>query len=423
MRLAGIGLLLAISLWCPSTSQADSFGLLVYPSEGQPVDVGELEALAEAVLGEQGDLVVDAFREASEALLLGEVARTQETKSRAELFTQIDRDRREAWRNYIEGRTSFAAKRFSELRDDAVVLAGLEDGYGAIAELSLRLGVTRVELNLLAEASDDFRLAHALAPARVVDDNEFKPEVVLAYQTAVAAEEKTQERFVQVSPAKAEVFIDGELAEAGSRAFTDGLHILAVRAPGYKTHTRILSVAVGRDAPIVIELSEDPLPTLVLRGPEAISLGAMQGTAERYLGGVVRYSSAQGVLLLSSVWRQEQPAILGQLCKGSTARCSPVVEIGYLEGGQSKAMAELYRRLIVAPRRLSPSLQSDFRVLASPGRPARVVQRPAPWWKNKWVWLGVAGASLTASAAYIWRGQDTITPVFSGSTCDFGGCE
>lgn len=406
-----------ISLSLPTHAWGNSWGISIYPSNDQPVSATQLRSKAQQALRAHKTLLIDAFAEAEKTLL-------QETNVDANtaLFARVERDSKEAWRNYLEGRTSFAAKRFSELRDDAVALAGSEAGHLLIAELSLRLGVTRLELNQLAEASDDFRLAQTLAPNRVVDDNEFKPEVVQSYQTAIAAPLAIQKRELSLQPANAIVVVDGRSAQAGVLELGDGLHIVVVNAPGYSQYTQILSVALGGDAPVVVKLEEDPVAMAVLRGPSAVGLGATQGSAGLYLQGVVRHSSANGVLLMSSVWRQEQPALLGQLCQGADTRCSSVVEIGYIEGDLDKAMVALIGALIQSEKRFPPSLQSDARVLTSAGRPSVIDPKSTPLWKNKWLWLGVAGVSAAATAAYLFRGEDTVSPVFTGNSCDFGGC-
>jgi hypothetical protein len=127
--------------------------------------------------------------------------------------------------------------------------------------------------------------------------------------------------------------------------------------------------------------------------------------------------------MVASVWRRGQPALLGQLCAGQPASCTAVVEVGYPEGGLKVGADQLWRTLEGARLRFPPTLQVDARLIAGERAPGKDKEKGAkPLWKNRWLWLGVAGVSLAAGAFLLLDGESEVTPIFTGDRCDFGGC-
>jgi hypothetical protein len=361
---------------------------------------------------------IDAFQEAEAALHAG--ARPAE-ELRA--FTRATQLMDEGWRSYLEVRASFASARLAAARTAALELAALPDGQSLLAEVSLRLGVAKLALERAAEAADDFRLAHALRGDRVVDDSEFRPDVVLAYQAAISAERELQARPVRLQPASASLWVDGVKREGESVELSDGLHLVVAKAQGYRTQTKLISVSPGADPLIALDLVVDPVAANILMGRSALATGVPESEARDAVSAVMLYGAADKMLLVASVWRRGQPAILGQLCSRQPASCTAVVEIGYPEGGLRVGADQLWRSLASAKLRFPPTLQVDARLISGEKAPGKDKEKTAtPLWKNRWLWLGVAGVSLAAGAFLLLDGESEVTPIFTGDRCDFGGC-
>jgi hypothetical protein len=361
---------------------------------------------------------IDAFAEAKTALLAGAVPAAE-----LEPFASARQMMDEGWRSYLEVRASFASSRLGSARTAAVEVSALEGGKELLAEVSLRLGVVKLALGRSGEAADDFRLAHALAPERSVTDVEFRPDVVTAFDSAVVEVRQEQARPIILEPPSAELWVDGVLRKGSRVELGDGLHLVSARAQGYRSLSKLISVSPGSDAPIEVRLTPDPVATSILKGRAALATGVVEVEARQAASAVLLFAATDKMVLMTSVWRRGEPALLGQTCSGKPVSCSAVVEIGYPEGGLRVAAEQLWRALDEARLRFPPTLQVDARLIAAEKAPGEGKEKTkTPLWKNRWVWLGVAGASLATGAWLVLGGDSEIKPVFTGERCDFGGC-
>lgn len=409
---------LACVIWRVGSAHAERVTILVYPEGGKPESSARVTSVMSAILASAEMEEIDAFAEAKVALLAG--ARPAEE---LETFTRARQSMEEGWRSYLEVRASFASSRLASARTAALAVAALEGGPELIAEVSLRLGVAKLALQRVAEAADDFRLSHALRPDRRVDDAEFRPDVVAAFHAAILEERLQQERRVVLEPAVAELWIDGSLHQGTSAALQDGLHLVHAKALGYRSQSKLISVSPGSDAPIAIKLTEDPVALKILLGRPALAVGVAEVEARQAVSAVTLFAASDTLVFMASVWRRGQPALLGQLCAGQPAKCSAVIEIGYPVGGLRVAAEQLWRSFDRDELRFPPTLQVDARLIAGEKAPAEGKDKTAaPLWKNRWLWLGVAGASLATGAWLLLDGEAEITPIFTGDRCDFGSC-
>ena len=244
-----------------------------------------------------------------------------------------------------------------------------------------------------------------------------------SYESAIEETRAQQVRPVRLSPPAASLRIDGVRHRENSVELSDGLHLVVAQAPGYRSQSRLISVSPGSDALIVLDLEKDPIVQSILRGREALATGVAETEARLAAGALTLYAASDSLVLVASVWRRGQPALLGQLCTGQPSTCSGVVEIGYPPGGLRVAAEQLWRELRAGKLRFPPTLQVDTRLMAGEAAPGQGVKRIAtPVWKNRWIWLGLAGASLAAGAYVLLDDDPLVRPIFTGERCDFGGC-
>ncbi len=419
-RLAVLGMTLALGLAATGVARGEPLTIVVLPpSQAGPESEPALERALGAGLADADLELVDGFAMAKSALLEGAVPEGDLAP-----FLQAEELLEEGWRSYLEVRASFAAARLAEARTLALAVAHLEGGRPLVAEISLRLGVVKLDLARSAEAADDFRLSHILAPGRAVTDAEFKPEAVQAYDAALAAPSVVHLRTIPQRPGL-RLWIDGSEVFGDSVRLSEGLHLIEAKEPGSVSRSKLLSISPGGAAPISLTLEPDATAQRVLRGRTGFSVGRTEGQARDAVTAMLLYSQTEQLLVVSSVWRRGEPALLGQRCSGMPAYCSAVVEIGYPAGGANVAVTELWRTVQKAPLRFPPTLQADSRVVSAetaPGATGKGKGKSTPLWKNPWLWLGAAAATVAGSAVYLLAEPDAGTSVFVGNPCDFGGC-
>jgi hypothetical protein len=421
-RLGSAGTALALGLsalaFSGSYALAEPLTTIVIPAStpGPEGDASLGRALASGLSDSDLELV-DGFLLAKSALVDGAVREGELAP-----FLQAKELLEEGWRSYLEVRAGFAAARLAEARTLALAVAHLEGGRALVAEISLRLGVVKLDLARGAEAADDFRLSHILAPQRAVTDAEFKPEAVAAYNDALSSPSIVHGRTIPVR-AGLRLWIDGSEVFGDAVRLSEGLHMLEAKEPGAVSRSKLLSISPGDASPISLTLESDPIAQKVLLGRAGFAIGRTESQAREAATAMMLYSQTGQLLAVSSVWRRGAPALLGQRCSGMPAHCSAVVEIGYPAGGARVAVAELWRAVQRAPLRFPPTLQADMRVVSAEGAPGtKGKHQAAPLWKNQWLWLGAAAVAVAGSAAYLLAEPDVGKSVFVGDPCNFGGC-
>ncbi len=414
-RVASVAVFLSV-FFTANTALAKGVSVLALPTQDSPASSERLQSLLSILLRKEKKVLVDALTKARG------VAQANLQIPAKDTTREIQRGLDSAWQAYLEGRGSFAIRQLHKLRD-TIVESPNRESRRWIAEVSIRLGVALVDLGRNAEASDEFRFAHALYPDRIVSDSEFKPEVVSAYTIAIAADVGVQKKRVAASPAMAKVVVDGQILSSTAIALSDGLHLIEASLPGYYSYAELVSVGLGNTAKIFVELQANPDEQHVLAGAVGLALGTSELAARQTLTSILRYSKVEEMVFVASVWRGGQAAVVGQLCSGLPATCSGVVEIRYAEGGLKLALRELLTSLRLRKKMYPPTILVDSRLLAAEAKPRKPETSARPLWKNRWIWASAAAIGVVGGAVYLLRQEDQYRPVFSGETCDFGGCE
>jgi hypothetical protein len=285
--------------------------------------------------------------------------------------------------------------------------------------VALRLGAVLDHLGRRAESAEVLRLAAWLDPGRAVTTAEFSPDVVAAFDAARAAVPAAAPvRVVVTGPARgATIEIDGKAAGTAPATvpLAAGQHVVVARAAGYRARGVAFAAAGGE---VAIALEADPVAVALGAG---VAAGTSEAAAGRAIEAVALFAEVDAVVLAAAVWRQGEPALLGQWCAGG--RCTAVVEVGYgaAPGGLDAAAGALWREVaaVAAARRYPPTLPSDPRLGRGVG-PARTARR-CGWCRSPWLWAGVGAAvvAVGASVAVIASGDGGT--VLGVDPDDFGG--
>jgi hypothetical protein len=390
-------------------ARADDVGLVVVAAGGAPAPVSEVTAAMVQGGGAAGHAVVgDAAAVAARAQAAGAVPRAA-----LERFRRVRDLVDEGWRAYLQVAGDFAAARLGRARGDAEELLALDGGVALYADVALRLGAVLDHLGRRAEGAEVLRLAGWLDPGRAVTTAEFSPDVVAAFDAARArTPAAVTVRVVVTGAAAAQLEIDGR--SAGTAPLTvelaAGQHVAVARAAGHRARGVAFAAVAGGE--VAIGLEADPAAVALRDG---VAAGTGEAAAGRAIEAVERYAEVDAVVLAAAVWRQGEPALLGQWCAGG--RCTAVVEVGYgaAPGGLAAAAGALWRELaaVAAERRSPPTLPSDPRLGRGAG-PARVAGAGCRWCRSPWLWagLGAAAVAVGAGVAVLASGDDgTIVAV------------
>jgi hypothetical protein len=373
-------------------ARADDVGLVVVATGSAPATVAEVTAaLAEAGRDAGHAVTDDAVGAATRAHAAGAVPR-----GGLERFRRVRELVDEGWRAYLQVAGDFAAARLGRARGDAEELLALDGGVELYADVALRLGAVLDHLGRRAESAEVLRLAAWLDPERAVTTAEFSPDVVAAFEAARAkAPAPVAVRVVVTGPAVATIDIDGR--SAGTAPVTvelaAGQHVVVARAPGYRARGVAFAATGGE---VALALEPDPAAVALRAG---VAAGTAEAAAGRAIEAAERFAEVEAVVLAAAVWRQGEPALLGQRCAGG--RCTAVVEVGYgaAPGGLAAAAGALWRELaaVADRRRYPPTLPADPRLGRGVGA-VRVSAGRCRWCRSPWLWAGVGAAVVAVGA-------------------------
>ncbi len=424
MKVLAAGLSAALALAAiGAVARAGGVGVIGYQAAAAPAPAaGAAGAMAAAIEAAGKRPVLDPGAAARARIAAGAVPR-----ERLRDFVRARELMDEGWRAYLSVNRSFAAARLGEARRVAEGVLDLDGGPALVAEISLRLGVVVMDLGRAPQARDLFRLAHRLDPGRAVTIAEFSPDVVEAYDAAVAAAPVLAAVTLRVPGGNAQLSVDGGQSAAApqSAQLELGQHVAVARRPDGTARGMIFEVtAEGGD--VVLELERDPLVDAA-RAPLPLGRGEDAGTVA--VEALSLYGELDSLVLVAAVWRRGQPALLGQLCAGAPARCGAVVEIRFAEPAALPAAARtLWAALADAgtDRDFPPTLLVDRRVVD--GEPAPGTDdgkhhgHRRPWWKSRYLWIGVGVVAASVSAALVVGRDRPLQPTVAGDPCEFTTC-
>jgi hypothetical protein len=367
-------------------ARADDVGVIALAPERAPAAPAEVAQAIERAAAVAGDrAVLDPEARARAQAAAGAVPARVLAR-----FGRVAEVVDEGWRAYLQVTVDYAAARLAAARSDAEGLLALDGGLAIYADASLRLGAVLDHLGRKGAAAGGFRLAAALDPGRPVTTAEFSPDVVAAFAAARAARVASAPVTISAGGAPgATVAIDGGApGPAPARvSVAVGPHVVVARAPGFAARGQAFAVPAGGAA---LDVALDPAPA-----PAAIAVGLGEGPATAAIDHVALYAEVDGVALVAAVWRQGQPALVGQWCDAAPVRCTPVLEVAYADGELGRAADRLWQTLRDArtAARYPPSLPDDPRLVRGGGHGGR-----RAWWRRPWV-LGVGAGVLVAGAA------------------------
>lgn len=413
--------LCALTAASPRLASADDVGVVVARPLHASVGGADLEAAVAAGLGDAGHLVVFQPIRAARARVAAGAVRAV----RLVAFSRADALLRDGWRSYALGDFAAALAKLTEARALAVDIGDLDGGVELVAEVSLRLGVVKHEQLDVSGAAAEFRLARRLAPERVVTDDEFKPLAVGAFRSAVAAPVSPRSVNIRREPAAASLIVDGrEVASGATRIDLDvGFHLVVGRAPGMAPSRALVDISSAAVPELAIRLELDAA-TAPLESAE-LGIGVGEGVASRAGASALFFGELDAVLITAAIWRGGAPALVGQWCDGVPLECGRAVEIRFADRrGLGVAVSELIRRARAETRRFPLTVLGDAR-LTDPESPDAGIVRPVttPWWKNRWLWIGVGSAIAVGGATALILTRDPgVTLEIEADPCEFGPC-
>lgn len=325
---------------------------------------------------------------------------------------------------YFEGRLEDASKYLS-----AVPAKSLESSPDRPRYLFLRAAIA-LKQQRTAQAEADVKTVLFLAPDQQAAGfppsmQEFVEQIRLSMPARIAV------RFI-VSPAQAEVVVDGRKVESGVVGLLPGIHRVVVRAPGYRTVSR--GVLAEPDEPVRIRL---PLalgegadaaiaewvwsPTPSQRGPDAVQALAKAGRLDRLVVVSTR-KTAGGDESRAVVW------------SGRESAGSPVFAAGSGDGALAAWAGGAIASGVAAPVVIAAA--TPIPPVRNPAQPPKPVATPAPKSSSAgnggrggrkvllWSAIGVGVLALGAGAAAASQSGGTKTETNTVTPKDettFGG--
>ena len=419
-------------------ARADTIGVVARSSPDAPVSAPVLVGSMARTLRSTGlQPSSDPFARAR-----AQLDRSAVPVARLAAFSRAHNLVREGWQAYVAVDTRRALQQLTAARDVARQVIDLDGGPALYADIALRLGATHLQLDQTEQSVSNFRLAHALDPGHEVTIASFAPDVVKAYQGANTAQPATRTYRVTSTP-QARIEFDGR--HLGPTPLTIqvpvGEHILVARAPGHRVHVEHFAAALPGEpenppsaaAPaqsdaVTMELGlvRDDETSAIVAGDGGLAIGQARAATRTALRALIRYGEIDGVVLVASVWRSGQPALLGQYCAGIPVACTRVVEIRFpAPEAAAAASAELWASLRADALAGAPVLLADRRLVTGDTRPRSGGSRAGPgcrWCRNPWLWIGLTSAAITASATWLIVTSGDDKPVITVEPCQFGGC-
>jgi hypothetical protein len=255
-----------------------------------------------------------------------------------------------------------ARARLDSLESEVAATGGAGLDRGELIELFATRAAVRFAAGNEAQAWDDLLQVAAFAPARPLDPARFPPRVIETEKRAAEALAAGGKLSAGVTPADADLFVDGLAVGRGAAeaVLPAGRHFVRAERPGFTSAGKTLEIARGGDAQVALTLASRSAPAVGEFTRAAAVLGA-----RRVVGGFI---GARGD--------------------------APTLELLYVgtTGGDVRARAQLdVARLTTA------ELEAAVDRMVPPPSDKR------PWFKRPLVW-GLVGGGLAAAALAVGLG-------------------
>jgi hypothetical protein len=298
-----------------------------------------------------------------------------------------------------------------EARRIALGVADLSGGPELIAEISLILGATRLDLGD-ARAHSDFGLAGRLYPGRAISTAEFKPSIV---EAIAAAKRPSADRLLELGITAwrgSSIAING--VAVAQRSFSGrlrpGLHVVVATGPGRVPAADLVDLQRNSSMELIGE--PDPWLSAIEEGRSSLGIGQTRSKIASSAAALMTYADLDALIIASATWRSGRAALIAERCEGVPVRCTRSAEVRYGGGGRLvAAAAEVWGSLDSALLELDPGVLIDTRIAnAEPPPEALPPKGSRHWLRHPLVWAGLASAATIVVTIAVLGGDDDSRP-------------
>jgi hypothetical protein len=391
--------------------------LLVLPSEMPSLASVDVRAAAERALSASDETVIPAAMQTSRLQWLSGVLSADQSQSLLQIAQRVQ----QGWQSYLRVSLDAALAELDAAVGQAVSLAWNPIARPIFADALVRRGIVAAFVATTEAAKQqayaDVRLALQLDPGRTFNPAEFSPDVI----AMINAQQRVQPPLQTVQlllawpaatlalPLKersARIVVDGAepvtVTDHSTLQMTSGPHLLVVTTQSAAPIAQLINV--GADAsrtPLSITLRADAVASALA---QSITRSMTPSVVAQVWNALRAANLVTQTLTVVASWRRGQPALLGQLCILRTViGCTTAVEVGW--SGNPKELAPAMRSLVDSLRQQQPTTQPISLVTESRVDAPTPIKSRCDWCRNRWLWAGVAAATLTAAGALYAVGQ------------------
>ncbi|MFO1463736.1 MAG: PEGA domain-containing protein [bacterium] len=322
-----------------------------------------------------------------------------------------------------------------QFKEAISLLEGTIDGYRGskvaltdpfqLTDAYLILANVQLGNNDPKRAQESLQEAVRLNPDREITELQYPPKTVALFQKVRAEflkKAKSASLEIQISPAKAEVFVNGQAKGAGPvklERWTLGDHFILVQAPGYKPQAQKLTLKAegGREKFSLEKLSD---PTVNRHGLSIAQLGDVDEQVR--LGTAVGKALGLDKVVLVSVeeigWNNKLSARMIDIPYQASHKLQSVEVLDLPKDTRSAThvMANNLAEAASLDLAKDPKKYADSEVLVIGNK------KKKSFWKSPWLWglIGVAVAGGATGALLLGKGgsgstDNSSTVTLSGS--------
>jgi hypothetical protein len=430
------GLLLAkIAAAQPNLAPERTIALIVLPSEMPAIASADVRAAAAQVLAASNESVVSDAMKTSRQQWLDGVLSTAQLQSLRQIAQRVQ----QGWQLYLRVSLDAARVELDAAVNEAIALAWDPAALQMLADALVRRGIVAAFVATTETSKEqayaDIRLALRLHPGRLFDAAEFSPDVIAMINTQRNMQQPMQNVQLSVAlPAASasamlpiaidravRIAVDGgkpvSVADQSMLQMAAGSHLLVAMSQVAAPIALLVNVSTEASSrPLLIPIENDAVASALAQGVER----SMAPVVVDEVWNALRAANVVGqTLVVVASWRRSQPTLLGQRCILRTVViCTVVSDVGW--SGQPNDLMSAMRSLIESVRQQQPTNHPISLVTESRVEPPKPAASRCGWCRNRWLWTGVAAATLTAAATlYVVGQQSTPAPVLIVNPADW----